>query len=363
MNSDPHETAAWRTFGMLDVDETASYDEAMRHDPRLKQAQHEMDFLVAAMAAVTTLPIKPGAGQLERLHFQLGLNVSKPTNWLGISGWAAAAVLAMILVIQSSDIRGNRMVTNLVPIPAISPLQSPITSLDQKETVMESENRIKQPPEDDRNKHVRATPENENRSLVKIDTKRLIQEIEILHGELKNFQERDRERFQAAPGVAWPIVMRMEPPQASSANVNLPLKIEDSPITNVLGDALVATNQDTRLAGIPLVAHGESKGVAASSAEPSAIPIYDSARDTGTLVVSNLPLLEADEAYHLWVTSAEGEKSIYVGRLPKSNATGAESFDFCLGSTRTVPSGFLLTKDKGEAANPSSNNIILKGPR
>jgi hypothetical protein len=63
MNSDPHETAAWRTFGMLDVDETANYDEAMRHDSGLRQAQQEMDCLVAAVAAVTTLPIKPRAGQ------------------------------------------------------------------------------------------------------------------------------------------------------------------------------------------------------------------------------------------------------------------------------------------------------------
>jgi hypothetical protein len=348
---------------MLDVDETASYDEAMRHDPRLRQAQQEMDFLVAAVAVVTTLPIKPRAGQLERLHFQLGLHVSKPTNWLGISGWAAAAVLAMILVIHRSDTRGNGVATKLTPIPTISPLPSPITSLDQKETAMESENRSEQSPETDRSKLVPATSENENRNLVKIDTRRLIQEIEILHGELKNFQQQDRERFETAPGVAWPIVMRMEPPRATSANPNLPLKIDDSPITTVLVDALVATNQDARLAGIPLVVHGESKEVAPPSAEPSAIPIYDSARDNGTLVVSNLPLLEADEAYHLWVTSAEGGKPIYVGRLPKSNATGAESFDFCLGSARTVPAGFLLTKDTGEAVAPSSNNTILQGPR
>ena len=98
--------------------------------------------------------------------------------------------------------------------------------------------------------------------------------------------------------------------------------------------------------------------------EPSAIPIYDSARDAGTLVVNNLPATTPDEAYNLWVTTKTGDKPVYVGRLPESNVRGGESFDFRLGSKATVPSGFILTRDRqGTPPLPSASSTVLQGPR
>ena len=100
MNSDPFDSAAWRTFDMLDADESAIFDEAMRHDPVLRSAYLEMDRLSAAIAASTALPIEPKAGQLDRLQARLGLGPSKSAQfWLTISGWAAAAVLAILLTL------------------------------------------------------------------------------------------------------------------------------------------------------------------------------------------------------------------------------------------------------------------------
>ena len=95
----------------------------------------------------------------------------------------------------------------------------------------------------------------------------------------------------------------------------------------------------------------------------TAIPIYDAARDSGTLVVSNLPAAENDEVYNLWVKTEAGAKPIYVGSLPESSATGADSFDFSLGSTMVFPSGFVLTKDPRDTpTTPTATNTVLQGP-
>ena len=71
MNSDPYDSAAWRTFGMLDADEPAIFDQAMHHDPVLRDAYLEMDRLSAAIAASAAAPIEPRTGQLERLQNRL----------------------------------------------------------------------------------------------------------------------------------------------------------------------------------------------------------------------------------------------------------------------------------------------------
>lgn len=96
---------------------------------------------------------------------------------------------------------------------------------------------------------------------------------------------------------------------------------------------------------------------------PSAIPIYDAARDSGTLVVNNLPAAEEGRVYNLWVTTAQSDKPVYVGSLPASRTPGADSFDFSLGSNMVIPSGFMLTKDpENQPAAPGESNTVLKGP-
>jgi hypothetical protein len=101
MNSDPYDSAAWRTFGMLDADESAIFDQAMRHDPVLRGAYLEMDRLSAAIAASTATPIEPRTGQLERLQNRLGLYPSRRAYlWLGVSGWAAAAAVTLVLFLD-----------------------------------------------------------------------------------------------------------------------------------------------------------------------------------------------------------------------------------------------------------------------
>lgn len=360
MNSDPHESAAWRAFGMLDADAAAGFDEAMRRDPELKNAYREMECLTAAVAAATTRPVAPRTGQLERLHLRLGLNVSHHTNWLGISGWAAAVVLTAILVFQHGPAHRD--------LTAKTPSASPTTTHHQIET-LPSQPQVQNPQDepiaaaestDDRPNSGgsdEAAPQDlaqngEVKTIVKVETRRLIQEIEVLRDKLEDFKERDRQRFEPVAGMAWPIVMRMtRPKDATPLSSALLPEQEDPTITAMLGDAMTAANRVSTLTDTVM-------------AEPSAIPIYDPARQTGTLYVTNLEPTQDNEDYYLWADTKKNGKPSLLGKLPKSNTRrGGESFDFNMASTSEIPSGFTLTKDRhGVPAPPSATNTILRGP-
>ncbi|MES2441003.1 MAG: hypothetical protein V4584_18205 [Verrucomicrobiota bacterium] len=358
MNSDPRDSAAWRAFGMLDADEASAFDEAMRHDPELKNSYREMECITAAVAATTTRPISPRAGQLEQLHLRLGLNAARRTNWLGITGWAAAAVLTMLLIFsrkseQHETTVSQPPVTSAVIPPKSSPAPLPESSVAAEEEGMAAQNDAG--PLEEAEPSLPLARHHDEKVIVRVETKRLIQEIEVLREKLESFQERDRERFEPVPGMSWPIVMRMTPPKSE---LRTTVEKTDPPITAMIGDAL--TDVTTALAG-----SGSSKSdeMPAPPAGPSAIPIYDVARDTGTLVVNNLPVAAPDESYNLWVDTKSGGKAIYVGRLPNLNSQTAESFDFSLGSKATIPASFILTRDPhGKAVQPSPGNTVLRGP-
>lgn len=299
---------------MLDANETGLFDEAMRDDPALRKYSHELDRLTAAIAASSAAPIEPAAGQLEAVQSRLKLHPSRRLGiWLAVSGWAAAMILALFLFVgRNSMVEETRAETPAVPsrsgeTPAITD--------------------IKTPPE--------------------VVAKRLNQEIEVLRDNLERFQQRDRVLFTAVPGVALPIVMTMSPPGVAP---------ENSPITTMLGDAM----RESTASGVDSLTQEINDS---PIPHPSAMPIYDSARDFGTLVVSNLPIPNEGEAYNLWVITEHGGTPIYVGSLPEGSAAGTDSFDFSLGSTMVLPSGFLLTRDPSNApASPTETNIILQGP-
>lgn len=371
MNSDPYDSAAWRTFGMLDADESAIFDEAMRHDPLLRGAYLEMDRLSAAIAAASSTPIEPKAGQLERLQTRLKLTPSRRAYlWLAISGWAAAAVLALLLVLNRSGnaappAAGSVNVTSPDPTPTLAdatpdkPLATAATSPENP------------PAGSDQSSPTPGTlnPETakdqDGKTAIRVETKRLVQEIEVLRDNLEKFQQRDRVLFAPVPGMALPIVMRMTPPGLDKDETLAIEKNDDhhSPITAMLGDALRAMtatatgSQDFN--SKPLT----QPDATPAPQQPTAIPIYDTARDSGTLVVNNLPPAEPGKVYNLWVTTSTGAQPIYVGSLPDSSASGADSFDFSLGSNMVLPSGFVLTKDPLDSpANPTEQNTVLEGP-
>jgi hypothetical protein len=379
MNSDPYDSAAWRTFGMLDADESAIFDEAMRHDPVLRSAWLEMDRLSAAIAASTVPPVEPRAGQIERLQNRLGLYQVKRSHWwLGLSGWAAAAVLALLLVFtRGGGLRENAAAAAVVapaaPIPPAPEAAPPAPVSDAPagtEAVVAVSPSGEGTPEE--TVQVLVTPEEpDGRASVKVETKRLIQEIEVLRESLQRFHERDRVLFEPVPGVALPIVMTMAPPGATAdEGVDSALKGDQGSITAMLGDAIKSSN--TRASSVAEAAVAPSFNqpppldpgqLTEELPAPSAIPIYDAARDAGTLVVSNLPATAEGEVYNLWVNTQSGDRPVYVGSLPQNSETGVDSFDFSLGSTMVLPSGFILTKDPVlTPSSPTEINTVLQGP-
>ncbi len=315
MNSDPYDSAAWRSFGMLDADEAAIFDEAMREDPALLKYSLEMDRLSAAIAACTATPIAPESGLLRGIQNDLKLATPRHhAPWFAISGWAAAAAMAGILAFNHY----NNSHQTALPSPAL-----PIDSS-------------------------RAAASPTPKSTSKVVTKRLTQEIEVLRENLEKYQHRDHLMFAAVPGMAMPIVMTMTPPGVAA---------KDSPIPTLLGDAAKLTssapseNQDSLDLDEP------------SPDFPTAMSIYDAARDFGTLIVHHLPAPDENEVFNLWVVTESGGRPIYLGSLPESSANGIDSFDFSLGSTMILPSGFILTQDPPNApANPTESNIVLQGP-
>ncbi len=363
MSSDPHENAAWRAFGMLDADEAAAFDEAVRLDPELSQAVDEIHELTTAVALVSSVSVKPRAGELDRLRSRLGFPVRQRSHWFAWSGWAAAAVLALALALPKFSRKDSGgAVAGPARIPSDPRVQVVSPGVPEVET---DEPHASTGHAVDPN----ATAALENAAPGRIETRRLIQEIEVLRGQLARIQKRDRERFSPVPGVAWPIVMTMRPP-------GFPVEgdLAANSLNTVLGDALAGREP---LASGRLMSNvgefTESPELDASVQGPSdffkpapiptAIPIYDSARDTGTLVVGNLPQLGANECYNLWVRTSDAANPVYVGRLPQTGADGADALDFSLGSTGIVPSGFLLTRDADSApVAPGTSNTILQGP-
>ena len=358
MNSDPFDSAAWRTFNMLDPDEAGAFDEARRHDPVLRNACFEMDRLSAAIAAATANPLTPQAGQLERLQSRLGFGPPKSAQfWLAVSGWAAAAVLSVLLILHLTGIIDQWGTTPGVDAqspPSQGDLATAPTGASAPKNVA--------PARSGSNPALAgARPAGKEKTTGKVETKRLNQEIEVLRENLEKAQTRDRVLFEVVPGMALPIVMTMNPPGMATEDPAIFAKNDEhSPLTTLLGDAL------TTLTGASAGTAANPPRTSAATAlldHPTAIPIYDAARDQGALVVSNLPPAPEGECYNLWVTTQNGGHPIYVGTLPESSASGADSFDFTLGSTMVLPSGFLLTRDpEDNPATPTTTNTILQGP-
>ena len=357
MNSDPFDSAAWRTFNMLSPNEAKSFDDAMRRDPALRSACLEMDRLSAAIAAATATPITPQPGQFEQVQSRLGFGPPKsPQFWLAVSGWATATVLAVALVLILTGVIGQwglaRMADGDQPHPKDNPATIKTTGTSQPNRIAAANSGKSRSGKNPAPSGLRpAAKESDNKSTAKVESKHLNQEIELPRDNLDKAQNRDRALFDVVPGMALPIVMTMNPPSMAADDPTLFAKSDErSPLTTLLGDALTSLT-------------GASTATADPPDHPTAIPIYDAARDQGALAVSNLPPAPDGECYNLWVTTQNGSRPIYVGTLPPSSASGADTFDFTLGSTGVLPSGFLLTRDPEDApASPTPANTVLQGP-
>jgi hypothetical protein len=345
MSSDPHEIAAWRAFGMLGSDEAAGFDEAMRQDPELRDAYREMNLLSAAVAAVSVAPLIPRAGQLERLQARLGLQASKSVNWLGISGWAAAAAaFTVILLVDRKSPAPSESVKNSPPSHAAKRDVHLIEKATHEGLAAQPSSDVGSEPAKDAtaNRDV-ATQENDVKLMTKWETKRLVQEIAVLRKKLESVEKREQQRLEPVQGMAWPMVMTMRPPHTTTQIV--PAETTDTSVVGVLGDALAGKSS-----------LADNRAARASADLPSAVPIYDPATGAGTLVANNL------SDTNLWVTAKGENQPRLLGKIPQSSeAYEAVGFELPVG---TIPDNFIITNDSaGKGAPPSDKNTILIGPR
>ena len=336
---------------MLDSDEAAGFDEAMRQDPELRDAYWEMNLLSATVAAASVAPLAPRAGQLERLQARLGLQSSKSLNWLGISGWAAAAAaLTFILVVDHQSTMPTESVKNSAAPHAtkreVHVIQKATVEELAAQASPEEGSEIAQTPSAEvptANTSV-ASQANDVKLITKVETKRLVQEIAVLREKLESAEKREQQRMEPVQGMAWPMVMTMRPPRATSQIV--PEDATDTSVVGVLGDAL---------AGRSSLADN-NRAAQASADLPSAVPIYDPATGAGTLVANNL------SDTNLWVTARGESQARLLGKIPQSSEA-YESVGFEL-PAGTIPANFIITNDSaGKGAPPSDKNTILIGPQ
>jgi hypothetical protein len=346
------------------------------------------------VAAASVAPLQPRAGQLEQLQARLGLKASKSVNWLGISGWAAAAAaFAFMLVVDRKAPVPSESVKNKAAPHAAKRDILMIQKASAQELAAQSSSDVGSEPSDFAVSNQDAATQEKNVKLVtKIETKRLVQEIAVLREKLESVEKREQQRLEPVQGMAWPIVMKMRPPSATTqiiATEGAMAEAETS-VVDLLGDALAgkasladnrakqgivdtrsavpiddpATTADinTSVVDVPGDALAGEASVADNQGEqgivdtPSAVPIYDPATGTGTLVVNNL------SNTNFWVTEKGESEPRLLGKIPQS-AEAYESVGFEL-PVGTIPENFMITNDSaGKNAPPSDKNTILIGPR
>ncbi|MEN9534850.1 MAG: hypothetical protein RIR37_123 [Verrucomicrobiota bacterium] len=369
---------------MLDSNEAAGFDEAIRQDPELRDAYREMNALCAAVAAVSVAPLPARAGQLEQLQARLGLQTSKSVNWLGISGWAAAAAaLTFILLMDHKPSMPTESVKkNATPHAAKRDILM-VQTASAQELAAQSSSEVGSGSAQSASASRDITAQGSNvKSVTKIETKRLVQEIAVLREKLESVEKREQQRMEPVQGMAWPIVMKMRPPSATTQIVSTEGAEADAEasVVDMLGDALAekASLADNRAkqsvadarSAVPIddptttadINMSEKASLADNQAEqgivdtPSAVPIYDPATGTGTLVVNNL------SNTNFWVTARGETEPRLLGKIPPSSeAYESVGFELPVG---TIPDNFMITNDSdGKNAPPSDKNTILIGPR
>jgi hypothetical protein len=392
MNAENREYAAWRTFGLLSPDGQKAFDAAVEANESLSETRDHMEALAAAISVTHSRPVTPGAGLLEKIRERCGLSKQRPSvnsrkrlrpvlQW---AGWGVAATLAVLLAVreksgpltagQSPPPSSGNPADNSrrpgirppgrVPLPDHSLTRTPEPDRPLR-PLAEASGVARGVPHSgsaDPSAHTQVgTPAATDNMPVEptaepAEKRKLIQEIETLTAELKRTRQQNGEILSPAPGRSWPLVVEMKPPANSR-------KDSDPPLSSQIADALAGKS-------VTPTAEGTSQPPPAS-----AIPVYDPARDTGTLAVRNLPAAPTGSQYHLWVGTADAVDPVFVGTLP-DNLFVTDSLDFSLGSTGIVPTAYYLTLNStglrtatvesvsnvGQLVLPNSSNIVLQGP-
>ncbi len=405
MKADFREYAAWRALGMLSPEEQAAFDAAAEADGDLAAARARVEALAASVSVIHSRPVAPGEDTLAVIRKRCGIpgagqNVisrARSRPLFAWAGWGVAAALAVLLAVREES---GPLTAGGLPDPAKDGAPSvPGRTIPHTSGRVPSREKPrligKVPPPSKSSSGVNAPeipreapgdaagPEGEPPTVAHEsgavgagapqeagEKRRLIQEIETLRSELERSRQRDDLMFSPTAGRSWPLIVEMKSPSAVKSE-------NDPPLTSIVADALAGkTLTETKTT--------EQKDPAATAQVatlPTAIPVYDPARDTGTLAIRNLPAAELGYQYYLWVATSSSGEPVFVGTLPE-NLRSTDSLDFTLGTTGIVPTAYYLTTNntlgysspvrstsvsstiqiKGTLVPPNTSNIVLQGP-
>jgi hypothetical protein len=324
-----------------------------RVDSFFRQSRQVADLASAVMALDHSDPIKPQPDSWNKIVGKISSRtpIARSQRAFAWSGWAAATV-AMVLLIQKTTNHPHYEST------ASKSVGIPLASSPSEKALSHENIDVSRPPPDAISDHDRQTSHHVAKETAQIHEQQrsLIQEIETLRKQIAVLASRDVERLVPQHGISWPIIMKLTVPGTNPSDA----VVDDSLLHSILQFDM----KDARgvVAQTPLRADATLSQPPLNPTLPSAVPIYDPARDAGLLVISNLNKPKNDQAYHLWVQSDESPQPVLVGTLP-DHIAASESFDFKLGSVGIMPDQFLVTQDSRELPkSPNSENTILLGP-
>lgn len=322
-------------------------------DPGNERARVVTDLASTVIALDSTLPLRPRQESWHAISTRISSNHPIScrrhiTSWLG---WVAAAVMASFLLVERSVSRpqAGKISEHLIDKNQMQPTDRLKSDPIKKDLPpLSSDASQNQNP-------VGSTGLASESKQLRDSQRSLIQEIDILRKKIVVLASRDAERLTPQHGISWPIIMKLTAPGSDYA---------DTDVSNfLLSSILFDVNDQTQrpLSGLS-AKNGAATRVQSNSLLPGAVPIYDPARDTGLLVMSNLSQPAKDKAYHLWVESDTSPQPVLVGTLPE-HITPSENFAFKLGAVGIIPDRFVVTQDSRLApTSPNTNNIVLQGP-
>ena len=350
MNSDEHSSS--KSFSAVDA-AFGMEDPSICPTAAEREQQRWIDAISAVIAVDGSNPIAPSAAMHDAIRWRIDAPVRslRRMRLLAWTGWAAAAMLCAGLFLVDS-----RRDVLIVHDPAPSLPKPVITEKAQAPLPIEEKSHAVQEEIAQANERVRA--EQALQESMRAQQRSLIQEIETLREKVTVLAKRDAERLVANDGVSWPIIMKLTHPDADPATVTI-----DEPLLGALlspsNIPLASAMRDDVAPPLAILPDAENPAINL----PSAVPVYDPARDVGKLIVSNLLSPADGQAYYLWVKNDQTQEPVLVGTLP-SDIGQSETFDFQLGSTGLIPDRFLITQDPLENPSiPAASNIILDRPQ
>lgn len=381
--------------------------------PEERELAAMIDEVSAVLAADHAAPLQPRASTLKIIHQRIQpLQASSSSvPWFAWLGWAAAAAIALFFGLRSPQLRsGDAGLTQMSG--SAHPAKEKAAVIGTTSTQAEAaDSRPEQAPPQIAEKAVA-------QSMAAPEALSLRDEVNTLRAQVSSLLKRDAERVTAVENMAWPVVIRMRKPGVdeqptesvlrsllspqqlamnqlnSSKNLSTPsAEAISPPVASVEGVEAPAiktpdfgANEVGSDRAIPVPEVSGGGGAIVSGAEvatdqqlandeapqaaetivdtlPSAIPVYDPARDQGQLLLSNLENPTPGQAYYLWVQVENSDSPQLVGALPENINTSSDAFEFKLGTTGVIPQSFRITQGKAnQPLLPSAANTVLQGP-